>query len=52
MAQDCTFPGPRQVTVYVSVTAKPVISAFFGSFTMTAHETACAEFGINEGVAC
>ena len=45
-------PGPRQVTVYVSITTTPVITTFFGSFTMTAHETACAEFGINQGVAC
>jgi Flp pilus assembly protein TadG len=52
--QGCTYqgPGPRQVTVYVSVTTTPVITTFFGSFTMTAHETACAEFGINQGVAC
>jgi hypothetical protein len=52
MTQDCTFPGPRQVTVYVSVTTQPIITTFFGSFTMRAHETACAEFGINQGVAC
>jgi Flp pilus assembly protein TadG len=45
-------PGPRQVTVYVQVVTTPVISAFFGSFTMKAHESACAEFGINQGVAC
>jgi hypothetical protein len=44
--------GPRQVTVYVQVVTTPVISTFFGSFTMKAHETACAEFGITEGVAC
>jgi Flp pilus assembly protein TadG len=52
--QGCTYqgPGPRQVTVYVSITTTPVITTFFGSFTMTAHETACAEFGINQGVAC
>lgn len=52
--QGCTYqgPGPRQVTVYVSVTTTPIITTFFGSFTMTAHESACAEFGINEGVAC
>jgi Flp pilus assembly protein TadG len=50
----CTYQGlgPRQVTVYVSITTTPVITTFFGSFTMTAHETACAEFGINQGVAC
>src|SRR6266568_1626101 len=52
MTKDCTYPGPRQVTVYVSVTTKPIITTFFGSFTMNAHETACAEFGINQGVAC
>ena len=52
MTQNCTYPGPRQVTVYVSVTTKPIITTFFGSFTMKAHETACAEFGINQGVAC
>lgn len=44
--------GPRQVTVYVQVVTTPVISTIFGSFTMKAHETACAEFGITEGVAC
>lgn len=52
MTQNCTYPGPRQVTVYVSVTTTPIITTFFGSFTMKAHETACAEFGINQGVAC
>jgi len=52
MTQNCTYPGPRQVTVYVSVTTKPIITTFFGSFTMKAHETACAEFGIDQGVAC
>ena len=52
MTQPCTYPSPRQVTVYVSVTTTPVITAFFGSFTMKAHETACAEFGITQGVAC
>ena len=49
---NCLFPSARQVTVYVSVTTTPIISAFFGRFTMRAHETACAEFGINKGVAC
>jgi hypothetical protein len=52
MTQPCTFPSPRQVTVYVSVTTTPVITTFFGSFTMKAHETACAEFGITRGVGC
>jgi Flp pilus assembly protein TadG len=52
MTQPCTYPSPRQVTVYVSVTTTPVISAFFGSFTMRAHETACAQYGITQGVAC
>lgn len=54
MTQPCTFqgPGPRQVTVFVSVTTTPVITAAFGSFTMHAHESACAEFGINQGVGC
>src|SRR6266516_1710915 len=52
MTAPCTYPGPRQVTVYVSVTTTPVISTFFGSFTMKAHETACAEFGITQGVGC
>ncbi len=52
MTQPCTYPTPRQVTVYVSVTTTPLISAFFGSFTMRAHETACAEFGITQGVGC
>lgn len=50
MTQPCTYPGPRQVTVYVSVTTTPVIGHF--SFTMRAHETACAEFGVTQGVAC
>jgi len=52
MTQPCTYPSPRQVTVYVSVTTSPVITTFFGSFTMKAHETACAEFGITQGVGC
>jgi hypothetical protein len=52
MTQPCTYPTPRQVTVYVSVTTTPLISTFFGSFTMKAHETACAEYGITQGVAC
>jgi len=52
MTQACTFPGPRQVTVYVTVTARPLIALGLGSFTMKAHETACAEPGINEGEAC
>ena len=52
MAAPCTYPSPRQVTVYVSVTTTPLISTFFGSFTMKAHETACAEFGITRGVGC
>lgn len=52
MTQPCAYPTPRQVTVYVSITTTPLISTFFGSFTMRAHETACAEFGINQGVGC
>lgn len=52
MTGPCTYPSPRRVTVSVSVTTSPLISAFFGSFTMRAHETACAEFGITRGVAC
>jgi Putative Flp pilus-assembly TadE/G-like len=52
MTAPCTYPSPRQVTVYVSVTTTPLISTFFGSFTMKAHETACAEFGITQGVGC
>src|SRR5215471_13985836 len=52
MTAPCTYPSPRQVTVYVSVTTTPLISTFFGSFTMKAHETACAEFGITRGVGC
>jgi len=52
MTAPCTYPSPRQVTVYVSITTTPLISAFFGSFTMKAHETACAEFGITQGVGC
>ena len=52
MAQPCQYPTARQVTVYVSVTTTPLISSFFGSFTMRAHETACAEFGITQGVGC
>lgn len=52
MSQPCQYPSARQVTVYVQVTTTPIISAFFGSFTMRAHETACAEFGITQGVGC
>ncbi len=52
MSQPCQYPSARQVTVYVQITTTPVISAFFGSFTMRAHETACAEFGIPQGVGC
>jgi Putative Flp pilus-assembly TadE/G-like len=52
MAAPCIYPNPRQVTISVSVTTVPLISSFFGSFTMTAHETACAEYGITRGVAC
>lgn len=52
MTKPCTFQGPRQVTVFVSVTTTPVITTAFGSFTMNAHESACAEFGINQGVGC
>jgi type II secretory pathway pseudopilin PulG len=52
MTRSCTYPSPRQVTVYVSVTTTPLISTFFGSFTMKAHETACAEYGTNQGVGC
>jgi hypothetical protein len=52
MTAPCTYRGPRRVTVYVSVTTTPLIAAFFGSFTMRAHETACAEFGITRGVGC
>jgi len=52
MSQPCQFPSARQVTVFVSVTTTPIISSFFGSFTMSAHETACAEFGITQGVGC
>jgi hypothetical protein len=52
MTQACTFPSERQVTVYVSVTARPLIALGLGTFTMKAHATACAEPGINEGEAC
>ena len=52
MTAPCTYPGPRQVTVYVSVTTTPLVAEFFGGFTMKAHETACAEFGITQGVTC
>ena len=48
----CTFQGLRQVTVYVSVTTTPIITNFFGAFTMRAHESACAEFGITQGEGC
>lgn len=46
----CTYTGTNKVTVYVSITTTPVIAAEFGSFTMTAHESACAETA--EGQAC
>jgi ketopantoate hydroxymethyltransferase len=52
MAAPCTYPGSRQVTVYVSVTTTPLIGSFLGGFTLRAHETACAEFGVTQGVAC
>jgi type II secretory pathway pseudopilin PulG len=52
MTGPCTYPSPRQVTVYVSVTTAPLVSTFFGRFAMKAHETACAEFGITQGVGC
>jgi type II secretory pathway pseudopilin PulG len=52
MTGPCTYPSPRQVTVSVSVTTTPLISTFFGRFSMKAHETACAEFGITHGVGC
>jgi ketopantoate hydroxymethyltransferase len=52
MTQPCTYPSARQVTVFVSITTTPLISGFLGSFTLRAHETACAEFGITRGVAC
>jgi|SRR5215475_2323347 len=52
MTGPCTYPSPRQVTVYVSVTTTPLVSPFFGGFTMRARETACAEFGITQGVGC
>lgn len=52
MTKPCAYSGPRKVTVWVSVSTQPVITTFFGSFTMRAHESACAEFGINEGVGC
>jgi Flp pilus assembly protein TadG len=45
-------PDPRLVTVYVEVKTTPVISTFFGSFTMHAHESACAEYGIETGMTC
>lgn len=52
MTQPCTFQGQRRVTVFVSVTTTPLISTAFGSFTMKAHESACAEFGIDQGSGC
>lgn len=51
MTQPCTYPSARQVTVYVSVTTTPLFSVF-PSFTMNAHESACAEFGVAQGEAC
>ncbi len=52
MTQPCSYSGPRKVTVWVAVTTQPIITTIFGSFTMRAHESACAEFGIGEGVGC
>ena len=52
MTQPCMFQGLRRVTVFVSVTTTPLITTAFGSFTMNAHESACAEFGIDQGVGC
>jgi type II secretory pathway pseudopilin PulG len=37
MTGPCTYPSPRQVTVSVSVTTTPLISTFFGRFSMKAH---------------
>ena len=48
----CTLQPPRRATVFVSVTTRPLISAALGNFTMHAHESACAEFGIDQGVGC
>jgi hypothetical protein len=45
-------PEPDQVTVTVEVTTTPVISTFFGSFTMHATESACPEVGVTEAVNC
>ena len=52
MTQPCSYNGPRKVTVWVAVTTQPIITTIFGSFTMRAHESACAEFGIGAGVGC
>jgi Flp pilus assembly protein TadG len=52
MTQPCGYDGPRKVTVWIAVSTQPIITTFFGSFTMRAHESACAEFGINKGVGC
>lgn len=46
----CRYPRADKVTVWVSITTTPVITVGFGSFTMTAHESACAETA--EGQAC
>jgi Flp pilus assembly protein TadG len=46
----CLFPNPAKVTVTVTVTTTPTILAAFGTFHMTASESACAETA--QGVAC
>jgi Flp pilus assembly protein TadG len=51
-ADGCTYQGLRQASVTVEVTTSPVFSGLIGSFTETATESACAEFGVTTGAAC
>jgi Flp pilus assembly protein TadG len=44
--------GAVTATVTVTITTKPLVPGVFGSFTESAQESATAECGINQGVAC
>jgi hypothetical protein len=46
------FPRPREVTATVTVTTTPIFAGLIGTFTETATESACAEFGITTGAVC
>jgi Putative Flp pilus-assembly TadE/G-like len=49
----CTAPvGANTATVQVTITTTPLVPGVLGDFTETAQESATAECGINQGVAC